>query len=82
MSIHIRYFAALREPPARETKRLSCRPERRWREVPTLAGRTLSRPHGCAGALCRGDQSLLCDSSQAVLDDGDELAFIPPLGGG
>jgi len=81
MSIHVRYFAALREATGRSDDTFELPTGTTVADVrklllesyPALAD-ILAR---CAVAINRSYATL-----QAVLDDGDELAFIPPLGGG
>jgi molybdopterin converting factor subunit 1 len=81
MSIQIRYFAALRETTGRSDDTFELPAGTTVAEVrvllleryPALTD-ILAR---CAVAINRTYATL-----QAVLDDGDELAFIPPLGGG
>ena len=81
MSIHVRYFAALRETTGRSDDTFELPAGTTVADVrnfllesyPALAD-ILAR---CAVAINRSYATL-----QAVLDDGDELAFIPPLGGG
>lgn len=81
MRIHIRYFAALREAVGREDEELeladgaavaSARAAlaERHPALEPLLGR-------CAAALNRAYAA-----PEAVLAPGDELVFIPPLGGG
>jgi molybdopterin converting factor subunit 1 len=81
MGIHIRYFAALRETTGRSDDTLELPAGTTVADVcklllenyPALTD-ILAR---CAVAINRSYATL-----QAVLEDGDELAFIPPLGGG
>jgi molybdopterin converting factor subunit 1 len=81
MSIHVRYFAALRETTGRSDETFELPAGTTVAEVSKLLLESypalkdiLAR---CAVAINRSYTTL-----QAVLDDGDELAFIPPLGGG
>ncbi len=81
MDVTVRYFAALRETTGREGETMSLPVgadvararsalEQRY---PALAS-VLAR---CAAAVNRSYAA-----SDALLSEGDELAFIPPLGGG
>jgi sulfur-carrier protein len=81
MRVHVRYFAALREKVGKDAEDLevsagatvsqarSALIERYPRLAPTLAG--------CAAAVNRAYAS-----AETALNEGDELVFIPPLGGG
>jgi molybdopterin converting factor subunit 1 len=81
MRVHIRYFAALREKAGKDADELTIPDgatvsqaraaliERYPQLAPTLAG--------CAAALNRAYAS-----AETALSEGDELVFIPPLGGG
>jgi molybdopterin converting factor subunit 1 len=81
MSVQIRYFAALRQTTGHDSETLQL-------PVGTTVAQTRSLlverypalstllPR-CAVAINRSYASV-----EAVLGDGDELAFIPPLGGG
>lgn len=81
MNIHIRYFAALRELAGRDAEPLDLPPstnvgaarELLAERYPAMAA-ILPR---CAAAVNRGYVTL-----DVPLRDGDELVFIPPLGGG
>jgi len=81
MQVHVRYFAALREKVGRDTEDLSIPAEATVDQAraalieryPQLAS-TLA---GCAAAVNRAYAS-----AETSLADGDELVFIPPLGGG
>jgi len=81
MSVQVRYFAALREAVGRDGETL-----------PLPVGTTVEQTRSllverypalstllprCAFAINRSYAPV-----EAVLQDGDELAFIPPLGGG
>jgi len=81
MSVQIRYFAALREtvghddetvelPAGTTVAEIRTQLEARYPALSNILPR-------CAVAVNRSYVT-----TQAVLDDGDELAFIPPLGGG
>ena len=81
MHIHLRYFAALRETTSRDGEEIEL-PEGATtatardalaERYPALAGLLLC----CAVAVNRAYAA-----ADAPLHDGDELAFIPPLGGG
>lgn len=81
MSVQIRYFAALRETVGRDDETVELSAGTTVAEIRTqlearypALSNILSR---CAVAVNRSYVT-----TQAVLDDGDELAFIPPLGGG
>jgi len=81
MQVHVRYFAALREKVGRDTEDVSIPAEATVDQAraalieryPQLAS-TLA---GCAAAVNRAYAS-----AETSLADGDELVFIPPLGGG
>jgi len=81
MLVHVRYFAALREQVGKDAEELTipagatvglARTELIER-YPTLAA-TLPT---CAAAVNRAYAS-----AETILADGDEVVFIPPLGGG
>ncbi|MGB5324895.1 MAG: MoaD/ThiS family protein [Pseudomonadales bacterium] len=83
MAIEVLYFAALRE-------QLDCAGERiDWQageSIARLAAR-LAQVHGEAGtALLDASVRAACNQqlveSDAILEDGDEVAFFPPLTGG
>ena len=81
MQVRVRYFAALREKVGKDAEDLSLPAgatvdqarvaliERYPQLAPTLAG--------CAAAVNRAYAS-----AEMALAEGDELVFIPPLGGG
>lgn len=81
MQVHVRYFAALREKIGKDADELTVPAgatvsqaratltERYPQLAPTLAG--------CAAAVNRAYAS-----PETTLAEGDELVFIPPLGGG
>jgi molybdopterin converting factor subunit 1 len=81
MQIHVRYYAALREKVGRDAEDLSIPAEATVDQAcaalieryPQLAS-TLA---GCAAAVNRAYAS-----AEMALNEGDELVFIPPLGGG
>jgi sulfur-carrier protein len=83
MKIHLRYFASLREAlGAAET--VAATP---GQTVAAVRDGLLARGGRYAEVLARGRavrcalNQTLCDE-QAVLSDGDELAFFPPVTGG
>ncbi len=83
MKVHLRYFASLREAlGAAET--VEAAP---GLTVVQLRDHLLARGGAHAEVLARGRavrcalNQTLCDE-QAVLHDGDELAFFPPVTGG
>jgi sulfur-carrier protein len=83
MKVHLRYFASLREAlGAAET--VEAAP---GQTVASLRDVLLTRGGAYAHVLARGRavrcalNQTLCDE-QAVLTDGDELAFFPPVTGG
>jgi molybdopterin synthase sulfur carrier subunit len=81
MRVHVRYFAALREKVGKDAEDLdvcagamvSQARAALIERYPQLAS-TLAR---CAAAVNRAYAS-----AETALNDGDELVFIPPLGGG
>lgn len=81
MRIHIRYFAALREAAGRDEEMLDAADGASVGAVRDQVGerhvalaRLLPR---CAVAVNRAYAGL-----DTILRDGDELAFLPPVGGG
>lgn len=81
MNIHLRYFASLREATGRDTETLDVAAGSDVAAARTLlaerypsAAPILSR---CAAALNRA-----YIAADTPLHDGDELVFIPPVGGG
>ncbi|HEY7022473.1 MAG TPA: molybdopterin converting factor subunit 1 [Ktedonobacterales bacterium] len=81
MRIHVRYFAALREKVGKDAE-----------DLDVSAGATVDQARaalierypqlastlvGCAAAVNRAYAS-----AELALSEGDELVFIPPLGGG
>jgi sulfur-carrier protein len=81
MRVHVRYFAALRERVGKDAEELELPAEanvgraraaliERYPELAT----TLAT---CAAAVNRAYVS-----AETALNEGDELVFIPPLGGG
>jgi molybdopterin synthase sulfur carrier subunit len=81
MSIHIRYFAALRETVGQGEETLDLPAGTTVAEVRTLL---LDRYPALTGTLERSAVAInrSYGTIQEVLHDGDELAFIPPVGGG
>jgi molybdopterin converting factor subunit 1 len=81
MQVHVRYFAALREKVGKDTEDLSIPAGATVGQArvtlieryPQLA----STLEGCAAAVNRAYAS-----AETALAEGDELVFIPPLGGG
>ena len=81
MQVRVRYFAALREKVGKDAEDLSIPVGATVSQAraalieryPQLAS-TLA---GCAAAVNRAYAS-----AEAALSEGDELVFIPPLGGG
>jgi len=81
MRVHVRYFAALREKAGKDSDELTvpdgatvsearaALTERYPQLAPTLVA--------CAAAVNRAYAS-----AETALNEGDELVFIPPLGGG
>lgn len=83
MKIHLRYFASLREAlGSHETVEIEA-----GSTVAALRDALIARGEPHAGALARGRalraalNQTLCDES-AVLPDGAEVAFFPPVTGG
>lgn len=81
MNIHLRYFASLREVTGRDAETLDVAAGSDVAAVLALLARRypsaapiLTR---CAAALNRAYVA-----ADAPLHDGDELVFIPPVGGG
>lgn len=81
MNIHLRYFASLREATGRDAETLEATSESDIVAIRALlaerypsAAPILTR---CAAALNRAYVA-----ADTPLHDGDELVFIPPVGGG
>jgi molybdopterin synthase sulfur carrier subunit len=81
VNIHLRYFASLREATGREAETLDVAAESDVAAIRVLlavrypsAAPILAR---CAAALNRAYVA-----TDMTLHDGDELVFIPPVGGG
>ncbi|MGO8951158.1 MAG: molybdopterin converting factor subunit 1 [Ktedonobacterales bacterium] len=81
MSVQIRYFAALREAVNRDDETLQLPAGTSVAQVRSVL---VERYPALANILprCAVAVNRVYASAQTVLDDGDELAFIPPLGGG
>ena len=81
MNIHLRYFASLREATGRDAETLDVAAGSDVAAaLALLAGRYPSAAPilaRCAAALNRAYVA-----ADAPLHDGDELVFIPPVGGG
>ena len=83
MTIRVRLFAAIREALGRESIELSlaegATPEDVWRELTRLHERAglSARRQNLAAAVNRKYTKF-----DAVLKDGDEVVFIPPVSGG
>ena len=83
MTIRVRLFAAIREALGRESIELSlaegATPEDVWRELTRLHERAAlsARRQNLAAAVNRKYTKF-----DAVLEDGDEVVFIPPVSGG
>ncbi len=75
MQIEMRYFAILRERAGRERELFDVPPGSSASQAFELRFPGLGLPVGYArnGAMCSG---------AAVLAEGDELALLPPIGGG
>jgi molybdopterin synthase sulfur carrier subunit len=83
MRVTVKYFASIREAIGQGSESLET-------TCTTLAGlrdALIARSATCAEALARGKavrmalNQTVCDES-AVLSDGDEVAFFPPVTGG
>lgn len=81
MNIHVRYFASLREATGRDAETLAVAAGSDVAAIRALL--TESYPPAasilvrCAAAVNRAYVA-----ADTVLHDGDELVFIPPVGGG
>ncbi len=75
MQINVLYFAALREQRGRPAEAVDLPPG-------TTAGEAYRRlcPPALLPVRCAVNQRFAPEAT--VLQDGDELAFLPPLGGG
>jgi molybdopterin converting factor subunit 1 len=81
MHVHLRYFAALREAAERDGETLDA-PD--GADVATLRALLAERYPTFAPILARAAPAVnrAYVSGATILRDGDELAFIPPVGGG
>ncbi len=81
MPVQIRYFAALREAVGRESESLQLPAGTTVEQVRSMLAQRYPAVAAilprCAAAVNRGYVPVT-----AELSNGDELAFIPPLGGG
>ena len=83
LTVHVRLFAAIRETLGRDTVTLTlpagATPEDAWRSLVALEGGAplASRRLNLAAAVNRKYSGF-----DAVLSDGDEVVFIPPVSGG
>ena len=81
MRITMRYFAALRETTGREAETLELPA---GADVAAAREALLARYPALAGLLprCAIARNRTYMHAETTLTDGDELAFIPPVGGG
>ena len=81
MRVHLRYFASLREATGREGEPLDL-PE--GARVATARASLVDRYPGVAAILprCATAVNRAYVTGETPLREGDELVFIPPLGGG
>ena len=81
MQVRMRYFAALREATGREAERLEL-PE--GASLAVVREDLLARYPSLAQILprCAVARNQVYVDAETELADGDELAFIPPVGGG
>jgi sulfur-carrier protein len=81
MSVQVRYFAAVREAAGRDIETLQLPAGTTVAQIRSLLVERYpalsSLLPRCAVAVNRSYAT-----GEAMLNDGDELAFIPPLGGG
>jgi molybdopterin converting factor subunit 1 len=81
MRVRVRLFASLREAVGDATAELELGPgataEDAWRSLVALHPALESRRPSLAAAVNRSYRGF-----DTVLEDGDELAFIPPVSGG
>jgi molybdopterin converting factor subunit 1 len=81
MSVQVRYFAAIREATGRDIETLQLPAGTTVAQIQSLLAERYpalsSLLPRCAVAVNRS-----YSVGEAMLTDGDELAFIPPLGGG
>jgi molybdopterin synthase sulfur carrier subunit len=81
MQVHVRYFAALRERVGKDAEDLALPAG----ATITLARETLAERYPALAATlvtCAAAVNRAYASADATLAEGDELVFIPPLGGG
>lgn len=78
-TIHIRYFAVLREQAGRSEESVTTQAA-----SPAALYRELARRHGWTldETLVRASVNERFEEMQSVLRDGDRVAFIPPVSGG
>jgi molybdopterin synthase catalytic subunit/molybdopterin synthase sulfur carrier subunit len=81
MRVHLRYFAALREAAGRATDELDLPV---GATVATARAALAERYPAVAALLprCMAAVNRAYVASDVVLTEGDELVFVPPLGGG
>ena len=78
MQVQVRYFAVLRERAGLSEESVDVKPET---TVSELYGRLFPpEPHGSVPVMYAVNSEYV-DSGHTLMD-GDEVAFIPPLGGG
>lgn len=81
MNIHIRYFASLREIIGQGEEQLTVQEGKRVGEVKTLLGTRFPKLQPILErSICAVNHSYV--SAETMLHEGDELVFIPPMGGG
>ncbi len=81
MRVHLRYFAALREATGRATDELELPA---GASVATARAALAERYPAVSGLLprCVAAVNRAYVTAEAPLAEGDELVFVPPLGGG
>jgi molybdopterin converting factor subunit 1 len=81
MKIRIRYFASLREIVGQSEEQLTIEEGERVTDVRTLLGTRYSGLQPILErSICAVNRSYV--PPETPLKDGDELVFIPPMGGG
>lgn len=81
IQIHLRYFASLREIVAKQEETVSMPQGTRVSAARTLLQERYPRlQQALERAVCAVNRQYV--SPETVLQEGDELVFIPPLGGG
>jgi sulfur-carrier protein len=81
MEIRIRYFASLREVTGKSEERLEVPEKASVEEARALLLERYPRLQGIMErSLCAVNRSYVAPETQ--LHEGDELVFIPPMGGG